>query len=99
MAAGTVKREPMIRFSPSRFPRAALLLAGSLLAGCAQQAQPVYYWGSSQQQVYGHLSSKASPDEQREKLEAKFANVNASIDELRAVVGGDTVESTTSTEE
>ena len=37
--------------------------------------------------------------EQREKLEAKLANVNASIDELRAVVGGDTVESTTSTEE
>ena len=26
--------------------------------------------------------------EQREKLEAKLANVNASIDELRAVVGG-----------
>ena len=37
--------------------------------------------------------------EQREKLEAKLANVNTSIDELRAVVGGDTVESTTSTEE
>ena len=31
--------------------------------------------------------------------EAKLANVNASIDELRAVVGGGTVESTTSTEE
>ena len=37
--------------------------------------------------------------EQREKLEAKLANVNTSIDALRAVVGGDTVESTTSTEE
>ena len=29
--------------------------------------------------------------EQREKLEAKLANVNASIDELRAVVGEDDV--------
>lgn len=37
--------------------------------------------------------------EQREKLQAKLDNVNTSIDELRAVVGGDTVESTTSTEE
>ena len=37
--------------------------------------------------------------EQREKLEAKLANVNAAIDAFRAVVGGDTVESTTSTEE
>ena len=38
--------------------------------------------------------------EQREKLQAKLDNVNASIDELRAVVGGAQVESTTtSTEE
>ena len=37
--------------------------------------------------------------EQREKLEAKLANVNTSIDELRAVVGEAQVESTTSTEE
>ena len=37
--------------------------------------------------------------EQREKLQAKLDNVNASIDELRAVVGETTVESTTSTEE
>ena len=37
--------------------------------------------------------------EQREKLEAKLANVNTSIDELRAAVGEGTVESTSSTEE
>ena len=37
--------------------------------------------------------------EQREKLQAKLDNVNASIDELRAVVGETPVESTTSTEE
>ena len=64
-----------MRFSPNHSPRFSrvalpLLLAGSLLAGCAHQEQPLYYWGSYQQQVYGHLSSKASPDEQREKLEA-----------------------------
>ena len=37
--------------------------------------------------------------EQREKLQAKLDNVNTSIDELRAVIGETTVESTTSTEE
>lgn len=47
-----------------------LLLASSLLGGCAHQREPLYYWGSYQTQVYAHLSKQTSPEAQRLALEA-----------------------------
>jgi hypothetical protein len=39
------------------------------LVGCAGSPKPLYYWGSYQNQVYGHLKGEKSPEEQIDKLE------------------------------
>jgi hypothetical protein len=40
------------------------------LTGCAGAPKPLYYWGSYQNQLYGHLKGDKSPEEQIAKLEA-----------------------------
>jgi len=49
---------------------AAIALLAALLGGCATQQEPLYYWGSYQNQVYGHLLGEKSPEEQIQALEA-----------------------------
>lgn len=48
---------------------ALALLSMSVLAGCATRPQPLYYWGSYQNQVYGHFNGEKSPEEQVQALE------------------------------
>jgi hypothetical protein len=43
---------------------------GVVLSGCAHRApQPLYYWGSYQDQVYGHLKGDTGNEEQIAALE------------------------------
>ena len=57
---------------------ARLSIAGALLlAGCATQPQPLYYWGDYQPQLYGHFMKEQAPQEQ-------IANLEAGLEEARA---------------
>ena len=47
------------------------LLVAVLASGCAHQGpKPLYYWGSYQNQMYGHFKGEKGPDEQIQALEA-----------------------------
>lgn len=46
-----------------------LLIAASLLSGCAQPQKPLYYWGSYQGQLYEHFKGEKSPQEEIAVLE------------------------------
>lgn len=47
------------------------LLVLLMASGCAHQGpQPLYYWGSYQSQLYGHLKGEKGPEEQIAALEA-----------------------------
>lgn len=55
--------------TPKTVLRSLSLLCMSLLAGCATQQQPLYYWGSYQSEVYGHFKGEKGPEEQIQALE------------------------------
>jgi hypothetical protein len=44
-------------------------LAALTLAGCASGPQPLYHWGSYQEQIYGHFKGEKGPEEQIQSLE------------------------------
>jgi len=46
------------------------VLSTTLLAGCANRPQPIYYWGDYQSQVYGHFKGEKGPEDQIQALEA-----------------------------
>ena len=59
--------------------RSGYALAVSLalaLGGCAQH-KPLYAWGSYQNQVYAHLQSKSSPEQQIIEIERDLARASA----------------------
>jgi hypothetical protein len=51
------------------YKQAIVILILLLVTGCASGPKPLYYWGSYQNQLYGHLKGESSPDEQIAKLE------------------------------
>ena len=54
-------------------------LVSLLLGACATQPaqKPMYYWGSYQEQVYGHLNGKTAPEEQIAALQADAEKARA----------------------
>lgn len=56
-----------------RYPRRnRLLLAGLAalaLAGCVNRPQPLYYWGSFQEQQYAYFTGDKGPEEAIQQLE------------------------------
>jgi len=57
---------------------AAVLMAG-FLAGCAQPAQRLYYWGDFQDQLYEYFKAdKSGPEEQLRALDAQAERARGS---------------------
>ena len=55
-----------------------IILITSLLAGCAHNQPPLYYWGHYQEEVYDHLKSEsADPNKQIAILEADIQKAHA----------------------
>ena len=55
----------------------SLLLAASVLAGCATAPKPIYHWDNYQSTVYEYYKSDASPEQQ-------IAALKESIEKSRA---------------
>lgn len=52
-------------------------LSLAVLPGCATRQQPLYYWGSYQNQVYGHFKGEKGPEEQILALEGERERARA----------------------
>jgi len=58
-----------ISFRQWRARCAWVVIASTVLTGCATRQQPLYYWGGYQLQVYGHFKGEKGPEEQIQALE------------------------------